>query len=674
MKKYILLFLLYFTITPVVAQSPWTITAVNPLEGSYFGETVSNGILGLKSSRLPLINDGVMLANTYDRDAKENIDTYFDNIKFLNLGLAVDGETIGSEGLSSYTQTLDMQHACMSSHFTFKDKIEVEVRLYALRQLPYNALSDVTIMPLQDIRLTVSNRPTVPDNLNNVHYSYKKMAKKRGTIFLFTVEAQGRKESLHVASATSFVFDNRAYPSVQYDSVAHESAFSVDLKKGTPYHFALVGSLLSTCQTPNPRNEADRLTILATLSGSAELIANHENSWKSLWENDIIIEGDPMAQQDIHSMLYHLYSNVREDSHLSIPPMGLTGPGYHGHIFWDADIWMMPALLLLHPELAKSLIDFRIDHLESARLNAFEHGYKGAMYPWESSSSGMEETPTWALTGIFEHHITGCVALAAWQYYCVTGDTAWLREKAYPLISAAADFWVSRTSTDADGSLHIKNVCCADEYATKVDDNAFTNAVAMLTAQVAVKAANIVGEKAHEEWQTLIGALPIKKMSNGVISEYEGYKGEKIKQADVNLLAYPLKWVTDKEQILRDLSYYSAKVPKENTPAMTESIFALLYSRLGDADEAWKYFRQSYTENKKPPFGVLAECKGGTNPYFLTGAGGVVQAVIMGFAGYDITDEGVRRINSVKPKAWKSLKVKLSPNIRIASQAPISHQ
>ncbi|MGI6233581.1 MAG: hypothetical protein ACOYJF_12185, partial [Prevotella sp.] len=102
MKKYILLFLLYFTIIPVVAQSPWTITAVNPLEGSYFGETVSNGILGLKSSRLPLINDGVMLANTYDRDAKENIDTYFDNIKFLNLGLAVDGETIGSEGLSSY--------------------------------------------------------------------------------------------------------------------------------------------------------------------------------------------------------------------------------------------------------------------------------------------------------------------------------------------------------------------------------------------------------------------------------------------------------------------------------------------------------------------------------------------------------------------------------------------
>ena len=55
----------------------------------------------------------------------------------------------------------------------------------------------------------------------------------------------------------------------------------------------------------------------------------------------------------------------------------------------------------------------------------------------------------------------------------------------------------------------------------------------------------------------------------------------------------------------------------------------------------------------------MAECQGGTNPYFLTGAGGILQSVIMGFAGYDITDEGLRRLQgTVLPEGWKSVTVK----------------
>lgn len=57
--------------------------------------------------------------------------------------------------------------------------------------------------------------------------------------------------------------------------------------------------------------------------------------WDELWQSDIQIEGDAQAQQDIHSMIYHLYSFVREGSALSISPMGLSGLGYNGHIFWE---------------------------------------------------------------------------------------------------------------------------------------------------------------------------------------------------------------------------------------------------------------------------------------------------------------------------------------------------
>jgi trehalose/maltose hydrolase-like predicted phosphorylase len=52
----------------------------------------------------------------------------------------------------------------------------------------------------------------------------------------------------------------------------------------------------------------------------------------------------------------------------------------------------VPAILCMHPEMAKSLIEYRYQRLEAARRNAFSHGYKGAMFPWESAETGVEET------------------------------------------------------------------------------------------------------------------------------------------------------------------------------------------------------------------------------------------------------------------------------------------
>ena len=134
-------------------------------------------------------------------------------------------------------------------------------------------------------------------------------------------------------------------------------------------------------------------------------------------------------------------------------------------------------------------------------------------------------------------------------------------------------------------------------------------------------------------------------------------KGENIKQGDVNLLSYPLKEVTEQKQILKDLEYYETRVPNEGTPAMTQALFALLYARIGNADKAQHWFNDSYLPNILPPFRVIAETKGGTNPYFSTGAGGILQSVIMGFGGLEITPKGITQIKSVLPKNWTSLKI-----------------
>ena len=136
----------------------------------------------------------------------------------------------------------------------------------------------------------------------------------------------------------------------------------------------------------------------------------------------------------------------------------------------------------------------------------------------------------------------------------------------------------------------------------------------------------------------------------------------------MNLLSYPLKEVSDPKQIRKDLEYYETRVPNEGTPAMTQAIFTLLYARLGEGDKAYHFFKDAYVPNLNPPLRVIAETKGGGNPYFATGAGGIVQSILMGFGGLEITPQGITQVKSALPKQWKSLTIKgVGPEKKIFS-------
>ena len=175
--------------------------------------------------------------------------------------------------------------------------------------------------------------------------------------------------------------------------------------------------------------------------------------------------------------------------------------------------------------------------------------------------------------------------------------------------------------------------------------------------QNATEAAKLLGITPDADWLQVANNIPILKLENGVTREHAAYHGEGIKQADVNLLAYPLKEVADPAQIRKDLEYYETRVPNEGTPAMTQAIFTLLHARLGEGDKAYHFFKDAYLPNLNPPLRVIAETKGGTNPYFATGAGGIVQSLLMGFGGLEITSKGIVQVKSALPQQWKSLTI-----------------
>jgi hypothetical protein len=79
---------------------------------------------------------------------------------------------------------------------------------------------------------------------------------------------------------------------------------------------------------------------------------------------------------------------------------------------------------------------------------------------------------------------------------------------------------------------------------------------------------------------------------------------------------------------------------------------------LGNPGKAYEIFVRSYKPNEVAPFGVLAETAGGTNPYFATGAGGMLQSVIFGFGGLSISDAGITQLKTTLPKNWTALEIK----------------
>jgi trehalose/maltose hydrolase-like predicted phosphorylase len=559
-------------------------------------------------------------------------------------------------------QELDMRHAAFTTSFDYTDKATVSYTYYSLRQLPYTVLMDVNITAKKDIVINGASVMEAPDALKEVQNYYNEIDRPHVVISLLTSSAKSPTGKLLMCASNTFLFSepHGKEPRViheMWDNNMHLMKFSRTIKAGETYRFSVAGSSITSAHHDDPLNEAERLTIYAKLEGRERLLQFHNKAWDELWKSDITIDGDPQSQQDIHSMIYHLYSFVREGTALSPSPMGLSGLGYNGHVFWDTELWMYPALLVLHPELGKSMVEYRYERLQAAKRNAFAKGFKGAMYPWESAATGVEETPVWALSGPFEHHITACVGIAAWNYYCVTQDKNWLREKGWPVLSAIADFWASRVERNGPGKYDIKNVVAADEWAENVDNNAFTNAAAKAVLQHAAEAARLLDIVPDADWINVANNIPILKMPDGVTKEHASYNGEGIKQADVNLLAYPLKEITDPRQIRKDLEYYETRVPDEGTPAMTQAVFTTLYARLGDGEKAWHFFQDAYLPNLNPPLRVIAETKGGTNPYFSTGAGGIVQSILMGFGGLEITSKGIIQVASALPKNWKSLTI-----------------
>ena len=583
--------------------------------------------------------------------------------------------------LRGYRQTLDVEHGILETRYDWVDgdrRTSVTVEAFVSRADPELAVVKLTLVPhfggavgvafplrpepaprrLALARLTktdpawdlarvwypghvvVTERhalPTAPDPLGP----------GGGTLSL-AGHTEGRGTPVAVAAQVFWPAGQRAGTVrrvVTDTGVALEGWFEASEQLPlTVYKYVAV---VSGPDARRSRARAEAASRDAALTGYDVVRAAHEAAWHRLWETDLQVTGDPELQRAIHAMLFYLLSSVREGTDMSIPPMGLSSAGYYGHVFWDADTWMFPALAVLHPELARSMVGFRARVLAAARRNARSYGYRGAMYPWESDERGEETTPRFAWqNAVSENHVTGDVALAQWQYYCASGDSAWLARDGYPVLQATADFWVSRARYDrARDRYDIHHITSVNEGLIGIGNDTYTNAVARRNLELAIAASQRLGRVPDARWARVAERLYIPYDSAGAYHPtYEGAPPE-TRGSVVALLTFPLELPMSDTARRNDLEDAVRRLFERGGGAMMgTTLYPVIAAQLGDTALVDSLLPLTYRGHLRPPFDVLAETPRNDAVNFLTGAGAFLQQFVFGYAGLRLREDGVRPV------------------------------
>lgn len=471
-----------------------------------------------------------------------------------------------------------------------------------------------------------------------------------------------------MAMATAVAMPEGVRPesvSVHHDRYRLALDISVKVERGRTYSFNKYVAL-SRAGWGGDVQEDLTLARQARQSGFEQLLSEHRAAWRALWQSDIQIEGDARSQQLIHSELYYLLASSTADTAWALGACALT-PGYAGHIFWDSDTWIFPALLLLHPERARSLVAFREHTLPVAEQRAHQHGYAGAMYPWESDpANGTEQTPHFAyVLGDSEIHVNADVAIAQWQYFLATGDRAWVRTHGWPVIREVARFWASRASYDREHRRYaITHVTSVSESNTDIQNDTFTNISAAKALSIAVAASRVIGEHADPLWGRIAHELYIPLAPDGkhhlAFDPAVMPRGNDFGGGPLSLLFLPsLDLVMDPTLRRNDYEYgvgpgTTAAVGRVSMAIPPRTIAA---DTIGGGAEATAWFDTNLSGGTlKPPFNVRTETATNNTGYFLTGSGGYIQSLVFGFTGLRIRDAGlVEAYPPVLPAGWNSL-------------------
>ncbi len=416
-----------------------------------------------------------------------------------------------------------------------------------------------------------------------------------------------------------------------------------------------------------------------------QLLAAQTNQWAKRWQMaDVVIVGDDSAQQGIRFNLFQLFSTFYgEDERLNIGPKGFTGEKYGGATYWDTEGFAMPLYLsLADPKVSLNLLKYRHNQLSGAEHNARQQGLKGALYPMVTFN-GIENHNEWEIT-FEEIHRNGTIAYAIYNYTRYTGDETYLLNEGIEVLTEIARFWADRVHFSQRAQRYmIHGVTGPNEYENNINNNWYTNLLAQWTLSYTIetlkkvsdtkKADLRLSDEELSQWQAIIEKMYLPQDEQlGIFLQQDGFLDKDIQPVSaIPADQRPINqhWSWDKilrspyikqADVLQGIWYFmdrfSAAEKKRNfdfyepltvhESSLSAAVHAILAADLHYEDKAVEMYARTARLD-------LDNYNNDTDDgLHITSMTGSWLAIVQGFAGMRISDEGQLSFKPFLPKKW----------------------
>jgi alpha,alpha-trehalose phosphorylase len=475
--------------------------------------------------------------------------------------------------------------------------------------------------------------------------------------------------------------------------------FLVDAEPGRPFRIVKMlayhasGTSTATELAFRVRQSLDG----AIHAGWEQLVAVQRERMADFWRRTgVDIEGAPELEQAVRFNLFQVHqASARCDGH-GVPSKGLTGTGYEGHYFWDAEIYVIPFLTYTSPHIAKNLLRFREQMLDAARQRAAEVGHRGALYPWRTITG--EEASSYYAAGTAQYHINADIVYALQKYVWATGDLDFLARSGVEVLVETARLFVDLGffNPRMDGAFCINGVTGPDEYTTVVNNNAYTNLMAQENLRAAVNAVEWLRVRRPDDYEYLVHTTALdptevevwRQAAEHMYVPYdeearvhlqddafldrevwdfdhtpadkyplllhyhplEIYRHQVIKQADVALAAFLVGHNFSFEDKQRIFDYYDPLTTGDSS--LSKSVQSIVAAEIGRMETAATYFAEAVLID-------LLDLAGNVRDgLHIASAGGVWMTLVYGFAGLRDHDTELRFRPAI-PEGWEVLRFRL---------------
>ncbi|MBI4733376.1 MAG: hypothetical protein HY779_00875, partial [Rubrobacteridae bacterium] len=663
--------------------------------------TVGNGYLGTRGSleeQASISESATLVAGVYDRKREGDIEELVVAPNWTIARVFVDGVQLKLEdfNIQEHTRRLDMRKGVLYRKWRHRGDegriTSVEFERFASLDNPHVMAQRITITPENytgEIRVETGIEVDQKFDMRPEILEKRTMAGERGVVLTTKTHFTDIEiAQVQISKVAGGIVRHYHKPFINEIGVFEE--FSWQACPGQIIELEKFVCIYTSRDSDDPFKSASHQAEMARSKGFEELLISSVEEWERRWKiAEIIIDNDPEAQSWLNFAGYHMMiAGNHRDERVSISARTLTGTIYKGHVFWDTEMFMLPYFIYTHPDTARALLMYRYHTLDGARKEAAQMNLKGALYAWESTTTGEEMTPEFVLTpngevililsGKMEQHINFAVAYGVWHYWTATRDTEFFVNAGAEILIETARFWAGRAEK-RKGVYHIFNIEGPDEYHEIVNDSIYTNYTAVWNIKQAFSAIAYLqknypedwerirakigfNDSEFEQWNDVLANMYLDGIDDGnLIEQFDGFfklkdidvyefeprtapldsiigreqtaASQLVKQADVVLLLYLFEHDFTEQVIRNNFEYYERRTGHGSS--LSPSTYGLVAARLGMGAMADKYLKQAGQIDLANNMGNAA---GGVHGAAL---GGLWQQIVMGFIGARVSDEGL---------------------------------